>query len=371
MIHRLKTFDPWLFLMPVVLMAISVIFIYTLTIDTVGPSLYLRQLLYCVIGLVVMVLITFIDYKNLRSWSPWLYAAGLLLLLAVKLFGKEDFGAQRWIDLGFFQFQPAELEKLIVVIGLAALLYKQQFTLPLWRFAVALLGLLIPVAAVILQPDLGTAIVIVSVGLGMILHARLSKFQKIFLGVGSAAVILAFILSFHGVHPFNELLKEYQKDRLASFVEPSRDQSGSGYNVIQSTIAVGSGGLTGKGLGFGSQSQLNFLPVAHADFIFAGIAEAWGLVGAWGIIALYVLLIGRILQAARIARDEFGMLVCIGIILKILVEVMVNIGMNIRLMPVTGIPLPFLSFGGTTLLTNALCIGIVQSIVMRYKRLTF
>jgi len=166
-------------------------------------------------------------------------------------------------------------------------------------------------------------------------------------------------------------MKDYQKDRLASFIQPARDKTGSGYNVLQSVIAVGSGGLTGKGLGFGSQSQLNFLPVAHADFIFAGIAEAWGLVGSLAILALFGLLMSRLIQAARIAKDEFGMLICIGVLVKIALEMLVNIGMNIRIMPVTGIPLPFLSYGGTTLLTNALCLGLVQSIVMRYKRLTF
>lgn len=369
--NRFKTFDPWLFLVPLILMVISVTVIYTLTADTIGNSLYLRQVLFSVIGLVLMFICAFIDYRSLKGLTVWLYLLGLASLVAVKLVGKEDFGAQRWIELGFFQLQPGELEKWIIIIALSALLAKYSQRIRTGRFVLALLILIAPVVLVMLEPDLGTAIVLSTTGIGILLHANLTKKQTLVIIASSLMVVASLILSFQEVKPFNELLKDYQKKRLMSFVEPSKDVSGSGYNVLQSVIAVGSGGLTGKGLGFGSQSQLNFLPVAHADFIFAGIAEAWGLVGSLGILALYGILLSRLIQAARIARDDFGMLICVGIVVKITVEVLVNIGMNIRLMPVTGIPLPFLSAGGTTLLTNALCLGVAQSIMLRYKRLTF
>jgi rod shape determining protein RodA len=261
--------------------------------------------------------------------------------------------------------------KFVVLVGLAALLSRRLPSFPFRIFAQALLVLFVPTVLVLLQPDLGTSLVITAAGVGLMLYSRLRRVHKgILLGIMAAAIV-AIALSFMNVRPFTHILKDYQKNRLASFIDPKRDEAKSGYNVIQSKIAVGSGGLVGRGLGFGSQSQLNFLPVAHADFIFAGIAEAWGLIGSYGVIGVYALLIIRILHAARIARDEFGMLLCIGVACKLIFEVLVNIGMNMGIMPITGIPLPFLSYGGTTLLTNALLLGAVQSVVVRYKRLTF
>lgn len=369
--NRFKALDPWLYVLPFILALISVVVIYTLTINSAGPGTYLRQAVYALLGIPLILAATTFDYRNLKGWAPWAYGFGLISLLAVKLIGKSDFGAQRWIDLKLFQFQPGEFEKIIVIVVLATILARPIGVLSNSRFLLVLLVLFVPFASVLIQPDLGTALVIMVSGLAVLVHARLSRLQRLMLMGGALTVMICFGLSFHGVKPFDKLLKPYQKDRLASFIDPSRDKTGSGYNVEESVIAVGSGGLSGKGLGFGSQSQLNFLPVAHADFIFAGIAEAWGLVGSWAIVGLFAILLSRLLLAARIAKDEFGMLLCIGIAAKIAIEVLVNVGMNIRLMPVTGIPLPFLSFGGTTMLTNMLAIGLVQSVVIRYKRLTF
>ena len=368
--NRFKTLDPWLYAIPVILIAISLVMIYTLTITSSGPSLAVHQAIFSVLGLLLMVGFTFIDYRTFKGWSVWLYFFGLLSLIAVKVIGKSDFGAQRWINIGPFQYQPGEFEKLLIVVTMASWLSYVRNALSGRRFWISVAALLVPAAAVILQPDLGTAIVSVCAGLGVVLYSHLQRWQVMAIGLGILAVVLSVALSFHNVKPFNKILKDYQRDRLASFVQPNRDASGSGYNVVQSVIAIGSGGVTGEGLG-GSQSRLNFLPVAHADFIFAGIAEAWGLVGSWGVIGLYGILLWRLMQAAIIAKDEFGMLVCVGITIKIMVEVLVNVGMNMRLMPVTGIPLPFLSYGGTALLTNTLAMGIVQSIVIRYKKLTF
>jgi len=369
--NRFKTLDPWLYLLPVVLMTISVAVIYTLTINADGNSLFLKQLIAAVVGIIAMLVATFIDYRGLKAWAVWIYLFGIFSLIAVRLFGKSDFGAQRWINIGPMQFQPGELEKLIIIIVIAAMLGRGTAVLTNRRFFAVMLVLLIPAITILVQPDLGTALVTAAAGLGVLFHGRLRRWQRWFLIGGLVAMVGLVALSFHGTKPFDRLMQTYQKNRLASFIDPSRDQGGSGYNVLQSVIAVGSGGLTGKGLGLGSQSQLNFLPVAHADFIFAATAESWGLVGSVAIIMLYGVMLVRILQAARIAKDEFGKLLCLGIAVKIAIEMLVNIGMNIRLMPVTGIPLPFLSYGGTTLVTNALCIGLVQSVVIRYKRLTF
>ncbi|MEI6477988.1 MAG: rod shape-determining protein RodA [bacterium] len=371
--NRFKTFDPWLYLLPLILLAISVVFIYTLTVDSSGPGLYEHQAVFGVIGVVLMLAATFIDYRGLRSWANWIYLAGLIGLVLVRIpaIGKSDFGAQRWINLGFFQLQPAEIEKLVIIIVVAALLSRARMAVSGRRFAMVVGAILLPVVAIMLQPDLGTAIVVAFTGTVILLHARLRRWQLVTIITGLVLVITVVSLSFKEVAPFSKILKEYQKDRLASFIDPSRDPLKTGYNVQESVIAVGSGGVTGKGLGYGSQSELNFLPVVYADFIFAGIAEAWGLVGTWAILGIYFFLLYRVLQAARIAKDDFGMLICIGVLAKVLIEVLVNVGMNIRLMPVTGIPLPLLSYGGTTLFTNMLALGIVQSVVIRYKRLTF
>lgn len=368
---RFKTFDPWLYGIPLVLMIISVVAIYALTYADVGTSLALRQGIYALIGVGLMFLLTFVDYRVFRSWRWWLYGFGVVSLILVRFFGIDDFGARRWINIGFFQFQPGELDKLIIVIFLAVILGQVSVRLRWRQFILAGILLLIPLILILMQPDLGTAIVVLAGGLTVIWYSKLTANQKKALIAILLVGGLVFSLAVKNTPPFGKLLKDYQRERLVSFVDPSGDKSGSGYNVLQSVIAVGSGGLTGKGLGLGSQSQLNFLPVAHADFIFAGIAEAWGLIGSLLILGLYSLLLIRILLAARIAKDDFGMLICLGIAAKILIEMLVNVGMNMRLMPVTGIPLPFLSYGGTTMLTNALCLGIVQSIVMRYKRLTF
>lgn len=369
--NRFKTLDPLLFVIPIILVGISVTVIYGLTNYSVGASLAIRQAVYGVIGFVLMLLLTFFDYRGLRAWALWLYGIGIVSLAVVQLLGQEVFGATRWIDLGFFQFQPGELEKAILIICLAGLLGTTAASLSMRRFLFALLILFIPAVAVLLQPDLGTAMVLSVVGVAMLMHSRLKRSQWIMLITGIVLVVTILTLSFKNVHPFSGVLKSYQKDRLASFIDHNRDKSDTGYNVEQSTIAVGSGGLFGKGFINNSQSQLHFLPVAHADFIFAGLAESWGLVGAYAILALYVVLIYRIMNAARIAKDRFGMLIGVGIMAKLLFEIVVNIGMNVGIMPVTGIPLPLLSYGGTTLLTNAILIGIAQSIVIRYKRLTF
>jgi rod shape determining protein RodA len=369
--NRFKTLDPLLFVIPLILLSISVTVIFGLTNYSSGSSLAIRQAVYGGVGFIVMLLLTFLDYRSLRAWAIWLYGIGIIALAAVQLVGVEVYGATRWIDIGFFQFQPGELEKAIIIICLATLLGTTTQFVTMRRFLFALFILLVPALAVLLQPDLGTALVILVTGATIIMHSRLQRSQWIILLSAIAVVVLSITLSFKNVRPFTHLLKDYQKDRLASFVDDSRDKKNTGYNVDQSKIAVGSGGLLGQGFLNNSQSQLHFLPVAHADFIFAGLAESWGLVGAYGIIALYALLIYRIMSAARIAKDRFGMLLCVGIMAKLLFEVLVNIGMNIGIMPVTGIPLPLLSYGGTTLITNALLIGIAQSIVIRYKRLTF
>ena len=368
---RFKTFDPWLIVLPLVLTVISVVFIYILTYDRSGGSLALRQGAIAGVGFVGMLALSIFDYRSFRSWKFWMYGGMILLLVAVRLVGTTQFGATSWINIGSFQFQPAEVAKVVVIIFLAAMLETKARVLPRMQYLVAVACALLPVVMVLAQPDLGTAMIIAVIVLIIVLHAPLSRIQRVITLSVLAMSILTIVASFRGIAPFGHLLKDYQKARLSSFIYPNADPNGTGYNVQQSKIAVGSGGLLGRGLGYGSQSQLNFLPVVHADFIFAAIAEAWGFAGSLFVLTLFSLLIWRLLHAAKISQDSFGSYICVGLAGMLLFQVLVNIGMNIGIMPVTGIPLPFLSYGGTAILTYFLGLGIAQSVVIRSKRLTF
>ncbi|CAN5176013.1 rod shape-determining protein RodA [soil metagenome] len=367
---RFKTFDPFLILLPIGLGVVSCIFIYILTLES-GGALALRQAEFSIAGAVLMIAASVVDYRALKAWRIWLYIGLVLFLVAVIFFGTEVFGAKSWIDIGPFQFQPGEIGKLAIIVFMAGTLQTKAKVVGRSAFLTAMLLSLIPIAMVLIQPDLGTAMITAVIVFVVGLHAKLSKMQRTTLIMGLVISVGIIVGSFRNIGPLGGVLKDYQKARLTSFIDPNADPGKSGYNVLQSKITVGSGGLTGQGLGFGSQSQLNFLPVVHADFIFAAIAEAWGLVGSYGIIAAFIFLILRVLNAARISGDEFGSLVAVGIATMLLFQVLVNIGMNIGIMPVTGIPLPFLSYGGTAVITYFLGMGIVQSVVIQSKRLTF
>lgn len=370
-LKSLKTFDPLLVVLPVGLGLVSVIFLYVLTMDYPGGSLAPRQGIFLGLGAIALAFFTFVDYRAWRAWRWWLYGAATLLLAVVPFFGVEVFGARSWLAVGGFQFQPSEVMKLAMIVALASVLAGQGTVLKARQFVLAAGVAVLPLALVMLQPDFGTALILAAVGTGMLLHARLARWQRIAVALALALAVLAVVLAFKDVGPFGGLLADYQKDRLTSFIDPTRDPRGSGYNVLQSEIAVGSGGLMGQGLGFGSQSQLNFLPVVHTDFIFAAIAEAWGFIGAAGLLIAFGILVYRLMAAARQAQDDFGYFVCVGLATQIMFQVLVNVGMNVRIMPVTGIPLPFVSYGGTSLIVILLAMGLAQAVVLRSKRLTF
>jgi rod shape determining protein RodA len=368
---KLKTFDPLLFIVPIIFSAVSIIFIYVLTFDRLGASLAIRQGIFVGVGLVAMAILTFVDYRAWRAWRWWMYVFLIAFLVATIFIGTKVFGATSWIDIGPFQFQPSEIGKIILIVLLASILQTRGTMVKTSQFWLAVGVFIVPIVLIMMQPDFGTTLIVTMLGLGMFLHARLQRWQR-YLVIGVACIAaLTIVFSFKNIGPFGGLLKDYQKKRLASFIDPTVDTSGSGYNVLQSKIAVGSGGVLGRGLGYGSQSQLNFLPVVHTDFIFSAIAESWGIIGSYGILALFALLIARVTQAARHAQDEFGYLACIGLASMMTFQVLVNVGMNIGIMPVTGIPLPFLSYGGTAFITYCLGVGLIQAIVVRSKRLTF
>lgn len=358
---RLRIFDWSIIVIPLLLLLLGIVVIYTVTFPTVQFDLARSQIIYAVLGLLVALFLTVTDYRNWQSFSYLFYGIGLALLVAVIFIGSKQFGAARWIDLGFFHLQPSELLKLILIIVLARFLSTWNGAMTVWRLVITLVIAAIPTLLVFRQPDLGTASVLLVITVGMLLFARLPWRWWLTMGL-IGAIMLPIGYS---------QLQDYQKHRITTFLAPESDLAGKGYNVRQATIAIGSGGMFGQGLGQGSQSQLNFLPVAHTDFIFAGLAEATGLVGGLILLGLYIALIARTFRVAELAKDHFGMYLASGIGIMIAFQVFVNIGMNLGVLPVTGIPLPFVSFGGTSLIISMASIGLLESIYARHKKISF
>ncbi len=356
-----KTIDWTLYLLPIILNVVGIVIIYSLTYFNGKASLAYDQIVFACVGVAVMIVLTFIDYRNLKGVAIYAYIIGMLLLILLFFVGKSALGATRWINLGFFQLQPSELFKLCLIVMLAKYLSDNYEEIKLKHLLMAGIIFLVPALLVLKQPDLGTFSVLFAIALVMILATKIKLKQLI-------AVGLVILIGACGAWFF---LKDYQKQRIETFLNPTSDPYGSGYNVLQSTIAVGNGGLLGQGLGQGPQSQLNFLPVAHTDFIFAGFAEATGFAGCFVLIALFVFFISRAINVARISKDSFGMFLAIGISAMFTFQMFVNIGMNIGIMPVTGIPLPFVSHGGTSLVISYAAVGILQSIYLRHKKITF
>lgn len=354
-------FDALLLTGTILLLLLGLIILYSLGIKARQVSNQLdtsRQIIYAVIGVILMFIAAKNDYKILKNYSKGLYIFMIVTLLAVELFGVTRLGATRWIALGPFQFQPSEVAKLIMVVVLAKFYGSSyNYTAQPGYFLRSLLLLLPPLVLVLIQPDLGTALVLLGVWLVMTLSTKVKK-RYVFGLIGAGVLMIPLI------YP---RLATYQQQRVATFLNPAADPAGTGYNVNQAIIAVGSGGWFGQGLGSGSQSQGNFLPSSHTDFIFAVLAEKLGFIGALVCITLFVLVISRIFVDGTKSQDRFGSLLCIGIGTMFLLHMFINIGMNLGIMPVTGIPLPFISAGGTSLMVSLLSIGIVQSVYMRRR----
>jgi rod shape determining protein RodA len=315
-----------------------------------------RQVVWVVLGAGAYTAAALFDYRRLRALAPFLYAAMVLLLLAVHVVGHSALGARRWLSLGGFPLEPSELAKLLVVLVLAAHLSRADRVS--WRAFAATLLLVAPPAALILaQPDLGTTIVFVSVlgGVLFLAGARLPQLGALF-GAGAIAIpLLPHVL--HG----------YQRRRLEIFLDPTQDPLGAGYNLLQARIAVGAGGMFGQGWLHGLQGQLGFVPERATDFVFAIFAEEFGLLGSLLLLAVFGTLLIRLLRAAAFAPDRFGELLAGGVFVVILVQVVENVGMNIGLLPIAGIPLPLISYGGSATITTMAGLGLVQSVALRRR----
>jgi len=312
-----------------------------------------RQAIRLGVALVVMIAVAQIPPLSYKKWAVPVFVLGVLLLVCVLLFGHVGKGAQRWLDLGFMKFQPSEIMKLIVPIMIAWFISQESLPVKKTTIFFAFILVLIPTLLIAKQPDLGTSLLIASSGVFVIFLAGASwKLIGVCVGLGSAfAPVLCMFL-----------MKDYQRQRVMTFLNPEQDPLGSGYHIIQSKIAIGSGGLAGKGWLQGTQSQLEFLPERHTDFIFAVFSEEFGLVGVGILLAVYLLIVMRGLWIATHAQDAFTKLLAGSITLTFFVYVFVNIGMVSGLLPVVGVPLPLVSFGGTSMVTLLAGFGMLMAI---------
>ncbi len=312
-----------------------------------------RQLIRLGIAFVGMVVIAQVPPETLRRWTPWVFIGGLVMLVLVLFFGSYGKGAQRWLGVGPIRFQPAELMKLAIPLMVAWYLSRRPLPPTFGQVLVALVMTAVPTALIILQPDLGTAVLVSAAGLFVVFLAGL-RWRVL---IGALLAILATIPIF-----WMFLMHEYQKQRVLTLFDPERDPLGAGYHIIQSTIAIGSGGVYGKGWLNGTQSQLQFLPERNTDFIFAVFAEEFGLVGVVQLLVLYLFIIWRGLYIACQAQDNFSRLVAGSLSLTFFVYVFVNVGMVSGLIPVVGLPLPLISYGGTSMVTLMAAFGILMSV---------
>ena len=324
------------------------------------PATYVkRQIVYAAAGVVLLLVVSFFDYRHLKALAPILYGATFVgLLIVLTPLGSVVNGASRWIDLGFFQVQPSEIAKVATIVAVAAYLSERKGMVELVDIGVSLGIVAVPVVLIYLEPDLGTTMVFTALIAALLLVAG-AKFRHFLLlgalGVGAIFLVVQF-----------DMLQDYQIERVTAFLDPNPDVQSEGYNLTQSKIAIGSGGMRGKGLhGENTQTALDFVPEQHTDFIFTAVGEQLGFVGASTLLGLFAVLIWRALRIAVMSRDLFGTLMAAGIATMWAFQLFVNVGMTMGIMPITGIPLPFISFGGSSLLTNFAAVGFLLNIHMR------
>lgn len=363
-IEREGRFDFWLPACALALSALGVVAIYSAT-RADGAPYWWKQIIWTFLGLGVAGVMVFVDYRVLVRLARPLYLINLALLVAVLVAGRSAMGAQRWIHLGGgFRLQPSEIAKLIVIITLAAYASANRSSLrDFWGLCRAFLYIVPPMGLILKQPDLGTSLVLVAIWFGVMFVAGARPRH---LAVIALSGILAFAVMWHA-----GFIKDYQKQRLASFLDPSADPRGSGWHTIQSKIAIGSGGLLGKGLLRGSQSQGGFIPEQHTDFINTVIGEEMGFVGSSLLLVLFFCLVYRGLRIAMECDDLAGSLIAAGIVSMFTFHVFVNLGMTIHIMPVTGVPLPFLSYGGSSMLLNMTCVAVLLNVHRHRETLRF
>ncbi len=358
--RRLVVNFDWILLLTVCSLAgVGIINLYSATANWQmnATPIYMKQIIWLAGGMLLVMLICCFDYRHLEHFAIHGYIITIGMLLFVLLLGKTSMGATRWINLGFFNLQPSEVIKIVMILLLARIFGRsaqpEGYCLgELWRPA---LLLLLPVALILKQPDLGTALMLVFISASMLVFAGLQRTTMVGLCLLG---LLTAVLGWFGLH-------DYQRKRIQTFLDPEADPLGSGYHIIQSKIAVGSGGFLGKGFLQGTQSQLSFLPERHTDFAFSVFAEEWGFAGCSLLLLGYMFLIIWGIYIARRAADRFGMFLAIGVTAMIFWHIVVNLGMVIGLLPVVGVPLPLFSYGGTSMVTTMIGVGLLMSVSMR------
>ncbi|HDL19881.1 MAG TPA: rod shape-determining protein RodA [Nitrospirae bacterium] len=367
--RALRNFD-WLIFGLVLFMSISgIMTIYSATrVTGTGemPDFYLKQISWLVIAIITLLVCTSFDYSWLSRLSLPLYITGIISLVIVLVMGRSGMGAKRWLQLGPLNFQPSEFFRLVFIIAFAFHLSRLQGRLHLGNIIkAAILFLIIPVALIIKEPDLGSALILIFVFFITLLIR----------GVRKKAVIILIVIGVISV-PFLERivwsqLKDYQKNRLVAFVKPQIDPSGIGYQIEQSKITIGSGRFSGKGYLKGTQGPFRFLPEKHTDFIFSIFAEEWGFLGCFLLLAAYLVLLLRGIDTALKAKDMFGKILSFSIVIMFFTYFVINVGMALGMMPVVGVPLPFMSYGGTALISNFAAAGILINVRMRRFKLFY
>lgn len=327
-----------------------------------GTDYIMKQALLVALGICAFSVVLLVDYSKVDKYTVFIYAFNILLLAAVLFYGEETKGAQAWLPIGRYRFQPAELVKVLLILGLAKFLVPRVGKLNTYRQMLPVFIYVgIPLGLIMLQPDLGTGLVFISIMFGMLLAAGASPF-KLGLLLGGAVGTVVIAIVGHYKWGWWLPLKEYQLMRLVVFVDPMIDPKNWGWNVIQSKIAVGSGGLLGKGWHMGSQTSGNFLPEQWTDFIFSVGAEEFGFIGAAALIVLLFIVLYRGIKIAGQSKDIYGSLIAIGIVSMFAFHIFQNIGMAMGIMPITGIPLPFVSYGGSALLANMIALGLLMNV---------
>ncbi len=352
---KVRHIDFGLIVLPLALTAIGIAMIYS---TTRGPNdelgFVIRQLFFLGVGVVISMICPFIDYGQLRHVQGLIIALTASVLVLVLLFGRTINGARSWFVIGPFSVQPAEFAKLSLIVVLALIFSGRNVVPDSPRIATAL-GYLGGLAVlVIAEREMGSIFVYACIGLGIFAVAGVSR-RILLLMVVSGTIVIALAFS-------TGLLEEHQQDRLTSFLDPDADPRDASYHQRQSVTAIGSGGLTGQGYLEGPQTQLQFIPEQQTDFIFSAVGEELGLAGSAAVLALEALILVRILRAAQLSRDMFGSLICAGVFAMLLYQTTQNVGMAMRVMPITGLPLPFVSYGGSSLLTSFIALGLVQSV---------
>jgi rod shape determining protein RodA len=318
---------------------------------------YLKQMAWIAVGMIALFLFLMVDYKALVSFSFYFYILALVALVGVLFFGRFVAGAKSWFRISFLQFQPSELTKIVLILLLASVFSKFRQDHVSWKKGLLSGALTVgPVILVALQPDLGTALSYIPIFLAALILAGINRKTFVYI------MIVTMVI---GVVGWNFGLKEYQKDRLTTLISPSKDPLGSGYHIQQSKIAIGSGGFLGKGFRKGTQSQLRFLPARHTDFIFSVIGEEFGFLGVILSLMFYFFFLYRLFQSVGLSRDRAGVYIVFLVALLITFQFFINVMMVIGLFPVTGTPLPLLSYGGSSLLTNYLGVSLVLNVKMR------